>query len=42
MSMQHIGWNEVKPLHQTVISSTMKEHIQERNPKNVSNVVKLF
>ena len=32
--------NVVKPLHKAVISESISEHIQERNPMNVNNVVK--
>jgi len=32
----------IKTLHEAVISSTIEEHIQERKPMNITNVVKLF
>ena len=34
--------NVVKPLQEAVISEYISEHIQERNPTNVTNVVKLL
>jgi hypothetical protein len=34
--------NVVKPLHIAVLSKYISEHIQERNPMNVTNVVKLL
>jgi hypothetical protein len=34
--------NVVKPLHIAVLSKSISKHIEERNPMNVNNVIKLL
>jgi hypothetical protein len=34
--------NVIKPFHNTVLFKLIEEHIPERNPSNVINVIKPF